>query len=82
MHLRHTKALRLQDRRAYGACGYIVTDSSDSGMQRGDMKGVALTQKQGLMQKVASFALELIMNFKFRLSCHSCLPVGRKGYAI
>lgn len=82
MHLRHTKPLRLQDRHAYGACGYIVADSAYSGMQRGDMQGVALAEEQGLMQKVASFALELVMDFKFRLSRHSCLPVGRKGYAI
>ncbi|GFM87721.1 hypothetical protein PSCICO_31200 [Pseudomonas cichorii] len=82
MHLRHAKPLRLQNCQAYGACGYIVTDGSYSGMQRSHMQGVALAEEQGLMQKVASFALELIVDFKFRLNSHSCLPVGRKGYAI
>lgn len=82
MHLCHPKTLRLQDRQAYGSSRYIVADSAYSCVQCGDMKGIALAEQQGLMQKLASFALELIMDFKFRLSCHSCLPVGRRGYAI
>lgn len=70
MHLRHAKTLCLQGCDAYRACGYIAAHGPDTCMQGRTVQGVALAQLRCLMQKAVRLAIELIVNFKFRLMIH------------
>ncbi len=70
MYLRHAKALGLQGCDAYRACGYIAAHGPHTCMQGRTMQCVALTQLLCMMQKAVRFAVELIVNFKFRLMIH------------
>lgn len=70
MHLRHAKTLGLQGCDAYRACGYIAAHGPDTCMQGRAMQCIALAQLLCMMQKAVRLAIELIVNFKFRLMIH------------
>jgi hypothetical protein len=46
--------------------------ADDSCVQRCDVQGIAFAQVCGSMSKVPATAIELIINFKFRLLIHRC----------
>lgn len=74
MHLRHAETTGLKGCHAYRASRYITAYGSDTCMQRCTVQGVALAKLSCMVQEATRFAVELIVNFKFRLMIHLPCP--------
>ncbi|RMT84145.1 hypothetical protein ALP40_02545 [Pseudomonas viridiflava] len=81
MHFSYAKPLCLKGCQSNRSGYNVIADRADPRVQRGAMQRVALAKLMGLMNKAARFALESIVNFKFRL-IHRYLPARRINDAI
>jgi hypothetical protein len=76
LHIGHSNPFCPLDRQSNRSSAYVVRAVVDACVKSGKVHGLAVAQKQALMQKVSMLSLVVIVDFKSFQLAHRCASAG------